>query len=104
VLDIPESVITVCLANLPCSVTVLREFYLIPTGIHLFSLYHHKAIYLEIVTNLIEVTFLKAFRRFAAHWSLPHLVLSDNASTYTSAAEELKEHVPVCYIESCTHA
>ncbi|XP_065904022.1 uncharacterized protein [Dysidea avara] len=49
------------------------------------------AIHLEVVTDLTEVTFLQAFRRFAARRSLPRLVISDNASTYTSAAKELNE-------------
>ncbi|XP_065902898.1 uncharacterized protein [Dysidea avara] len=48
-------------------------------------------IYLKVVTDLTEVTFLQAFRRFAARKSLPRLVISDNASTYTSAAKELNE-------------
>ena len=49
------------------------------------------AIHLEVVTDLTEVTFLQAFRRFAAQRSLPCLVISDNASTYASAAKELNE-------------
>ena len=36
-------------------------------------------------------TFLLAFRRFAARRSLPQVMMSDNATTYTSAAEELTE-------------
>ena len=49
-----------------------------------------RAIHLEVVTDLSEATFLQAFRRFATRRSLPRLVLSDNASTYT-AAKELNE-------------
>ena len=33
--------------------------------------------------------FLLSFRRFASRRSLPHIMVSDNASTYQSAAEEL---------------
>ena len=57
----------------------------------LFTCASTRAIHLEVVTDLTEVTFLQAFRRFAARRSLPRLVLSDNASTYTSAAKELSE-------------
>jgi len=55
----------------------------------LFTFASTRAIHLEVVTDLTEMTFLQAFRRFAARRSLPHLVISDNVSTYTSAAEEL---------------
>ena len=48
------------------------------------------AVHLEIVTDLTVECFLQAFRRFSARRSLPRLVLSDNASTFLSAAEELK--------------
>ena len=34
--------------------------------------------------------FLQAFRRFASRRSLPKLMLSDNASTYLAAPEELQ--------------
>ena len=57
----------------------------------LFTCASTRAIHLEVVTDLTEVTFLQAFRRFAARRSLPQLVISDNASTYMSAAKELNE-------------
>ena len=57
----------------------------------LFTCASTRAIHLEVVTDLTEVTFLQAFRRFAACRSLPRLIISDNASTYTSAAKELNE-------------
>ena len=46
-------------------------------------------IHLEIVQDLSTETFLLAFRKFAGQWSLPKLMISDNGSTYMSAAEEL---------------
>ena len=49
-----------------------------------------RAIHLEIVTDLTVESFLQAFRRFAGRRSFPKLLLSDNASTYLAAAEELK--------------
>jgi len=48
------------------------------------------AVHLEVVTDLSEDTFLQAFRRFASQKSLPKLVISDNASTFMSAAEDLR--------------
>ena len=53
----------------------------------LFTCTSTRAIHLEVVTDLTEVTFLQAFQRFTARRSLPCLVIPDNASTYTSAAK-----------------
>jgi len=57
----------------------------------LFTCASTRAIHLEVVTDLTEMTFLQVFRRFAACRSLPHLIISDNASTYTSAAKKLSK-------------
>jgi len=43
------------------------------------------------VTDLIIDTFLLALRRFMNRKSLPHVIVSDNTTTYLSAADELKE-------------
>ena len=43
----------------------------------------------EIVSDLSVETFLQTLRRFAAHRSLPRIMLSDNASTYEAATAEL---------------
>ena len=48
-----------------------------------------RAIHLEIVCDLTLQCFLQAFRRFISWRSLPQLMMSDNASTYQAAAEEL---------------
>ena len=48
-----------------------------------------RALHLEIVTDLTVETFLQAFRRFSSRKSLPKILISDNASTYMAAAEEL---------------
>ena len=45
---------------------------------------------LEIVNDLTVECFLQAFRRFTSRRSLPKLMLSDNATTYLAAAEELQ--------------
>ena len=57
----------------------------------LFTCATSRAIHLEVVTDLTEETFIQAFRRFASRKSMPRQVISDNASTYLSAAEELKQ-------------
>ena len=55
----------------------------------LFTCGVSRAVHLEIVTDLSVETFLQALRRFAARRSLPRIMLSDNASTYEAAADEL---------------
>ena len=57
----------------------------------LFTCATRRAIHLEIVTDLSVETFLLAFRRFASHRSLPQVLVSDNATTYTAAADELQQ-------------
>ena len=47
------------------------------------------AIHLKIVEDLTAATFLLAFRKFTGWRSLPKIMISDNRSTYMSAAEEL---------------
>ena len=55
----------------------------------LFTCAVSRALHLEIVTDLTVETFLQAFRRFSSRKSLPKIMISDNASTYMAAAEEL---------------
>jgi len=57
----------------------------------LFTCAVSRAIHLEIVCDLTLQCFLQAFRRFVSRRSLPRLMLSDNASTYQAAAEELQK-------------
>ena len=57
----------------------------------LFACATSRAVHLEVVADLSTATFLLAFRRFAARRSLPQVMMSDNATTYTSAAKELTE-------------
>ena len=57
----------------------------------LFTCAVSRAIHLEIVLELSLECFLQAFRRFVSRRSLPRLLLSDNASTYLAAAEELQK-------------
>ena len=55
----------------------------------LFTCATTRAVHLEVVTDLSVETFLMVFRRFSSRKSLPQVVMSDNASTYLSATEEL---------------
>ena len=55
----------------------------------LFTCAVTRAVHLEIVNDLTVEEFLQAFRRFSSRKSLPRLMLSDNASTYLAAANEL---------------
>ena len=57
--------------------------------IFLFTCPTSKGIHLEVVTDLSTYTFLLAFQQFTSRKSLPQVVISDNGSTYLSAAEEL---------------
>ena len=56
----------------------------------LFTCGSTRAVHLEVVADLSEDTFLQAFRRFSSRKSLPRVVVSDNASTFMSAADDLK--------------
>ena len=56
----------------------------------LFTCAVTRVVHLEIVTDLTVECFLQAFRHFSSRKSLPRLVLSDNGSTFLSAANELK--------------
>ena len=66
--------------------TIERKVY-----VYLFTCATSRAIHLEVVTDLTVETFLLAFRRFTSRRSMPKIVVSDNASTYLAAAEELQQ-------------
>ena len=57
----------------------------------LFTCAATRGIHLEVVTDLSTETFLLAFRRFTSRKSLPKILVSDNALTFSCAAAELKE-------------
>ena len=56
----------------------------------LFTCAATRAVHLEVVNDLTVDTFLLAFRRFFSRKSLPRKMISDNASTYLAAAEDLQ--------------
>jgi hypothetical protein len=55
----------------------------------LFTCAVTRAIHLELVMDMTTETFLRAFRRFVGRRSLPNKMVSDNASTFLAAADEL---------------
>ena len=57
----------------------------------LFTCATSRAVHLEVVPDLSTPTFILAFRHFAARRSLPQVMMSDNATTYTSAADDLTQ-------------
>ena len=56
----------------------------------LFTCATTRAVHLEIVQDLTAEMFLLAFRKFAGRRSLPTIMISDNGSTYLSAANQLR--------------
>ena len=59
----------------------------------LFTCANTRAIHLEVVNDLTEDSFLQGFRRFVSCRSLPVTMISDNASTYLAAANEIEQLV-----------
>ena len=57
----------------------------------LFTCAVTRAVHLEIVTDLTVEEFLQAFRGFSSRKSLPNVMISDNASTYLAAADQLND-------------
>jgi len=59
----------------------------------LFTCTTSRAVHLDIVTDLFTATFMLTFCYFVSHQLLPELMISDNASTFKAAADELKDLV-----------
>lgn len=57
----------------------------------LFTCATTRAVHLEIVLDMTVENFMLAFRKFASRRSTPRKMISDNASTYLSAANELQQ-------------
>ena len=49
-----------------------------------------RAVHLDIVPNLTTSAFLRSFKQFTARRGLPQRLISDNAKTFTAAAELIK--------------
>ena len=52
-----------------------------------------QAIHVDVVLNLSCSSFIRSFRRFTAHRGTPHRMISDNGSTFTSAAKAIRSIV-----------
>ena len=57
----------------------------------LFTCAVTRAVHLEVVSDLSEQSFLQAFRRFSSRRSVPHHMISDNASTFLAASDTLSD-------------
>ena len=55
----------------------------------LFTCAVTRAVHIEVVLDVTEVSFLQAFRRFVSRKSSPYTIISDNASTYQSRAQTI---------------
>ncbi|XP_006817251.1 uncharacterized protein LOC102807024 [Saccoglossus kowalevskii] len=62
----------------------------VKTYICLFTCAITRAVHLELVPDLTTTSFIQALRRFSARRSTPKLIVSDNATMFVSAANELK--------------
>ena len=61
--------------------------------VYLFTCASTRAVHLELVPNLHANSFLLAFRRFTSIRGLPSTLLSDNAKTFKSASNEVRNIV-----------
>ena len=68
-----------------------RAGHLVKVYILLFTCAVTRAIHLELVQDQSCEKFLNAFRRFCGRRSFPQIIMSDNAATFVSAANYLKE-------------
>jgi hypothetical protein len=73
----------------------------------LFTCGSTRAVHLELVPDLTEDSFLQTFRRFSSRISLPHVMISDNASTFTAASNHItrlfeSRHVNDTLTSHCT--
>ena len=59
----------------------------------LFTCAVTRAVHLEVVSDLSKKMFLQAFRRFSSRRSLPHHMISDNASTFLASSETLSDPI-----------
>ena len=59
--------------------------------IALFTCCVTRAVHLELVPDLTAKTFLRSFKRYTARRGIPIQVISDNAKTFTSAAQTLEK-------------
>ncbi|XP_071178001.1 uncharacterized protein [Mytilus edulis] len=64
---------------------------LIKSYICLFTCPSTRVVHLEVVPDMTEESFLLGFRRFTCKKSLPNVMMSDNATSFISASQEIKQ-------------
>ena len=75
----------------PLYITASEESESKKVWICLFTCCVTRGIHLKLVTDMSTQTFLRSFKRFTARRGMPTLVISDNAKTFSSAAQYLAE-------------
>ena len=64
--------------------------YSVKIWVCLFTCCVTRAVHIELVTNLSSNSFLDCFKRFVSRRGLPSLIISDNGTTFQSAAKTLR--------------
>ena len=62
-----------------------------------------RAVHLEVVPDLSNETFIQAFRRFASRKSLPRTMISDNAMTFSAAANTIQSLIRSATVQDMLH-
>ena len=94
---LPEARISNCTPFSVCGVDFTSALYVRggeterKVYICLFTCATTRAVHLEIVLDMTVESFMLAFRKFASQRSIPKRMISDNASTYLSATNELQQ-------------
>ncbi|XP_060554088.1 uncharacterized protein LOC132715131 [Ruditapes philippinarum] len=70
----------------------------------LFTCASTRAVHLELVPDLSEETFIQAFRRFTSRKSLPHVMISDNATTFNAAANTIQQLMRSMAVNDALHS
>ncbi|XP_060575018.1 uncharacterized protein LOC132732552 [Ruditapes philippinarum] len=70
----------------------------------LFTCASTRAVHLELVPDLSEETFIQAFRRFTSRKSLPHIMISDNATTFNAAANTIQQLMRSTAVNDALHS
>ena len=69
----------------------------------LFTCASTRAVHLEVVPDLSTETFIQAFRRFASRKSLPRTMISDNAMTFSAAANTIQSLIGSTTVQDMLH-
>ena len=69
----------------------------------LFTCASTRAVHLEVVPDLSEESFIQAFRRFTSRKSLPRIMMSDNGTTFTAAANTLHNLMRSATLQDVLH-